>query len=164
MRSRRARPVRSTAPHQPARRSPVAGRHGGLRPSPAAAPLREAEAPALSGELPTTYAQHGVEHRMPPGSAFGVPGAAVSWVRLNQPLIDALIGIGIGQALLNPRNMRQIKRRRRIGGSQGASTDENGLGALQPLLVKPCHAKTVENFRCIWRFFKRSQKRRQRIR
>lgn len=40
-----------------------------------------------SGEMPTTYHQHAVEHRMPPGSSFDVPGAATSWVRLRRPLV-----------------------------------------------------------------------------
>lgn len=49
---------------------------------------RRAEVPAwASGSVPTTYHQHAVEHRMPPGSAFTEAGAATSWIRLLQPLV-----------------------------------------------------------------------------
>ena len=47
-----------------------------------------ADVPAwASGEVPYTYHQHAVEHRMPPGSAFTTPGPATSWIRLLYPLV-----------------------------------------------------------------------------
>ncbi len=52
------------------------------------APEARIDPPAwASGEVPITYHQHGVEHRMTRGT-FGEPGPATSWVRLNVPLID----------------------------------------------------------------------------
>lgn len=51
-------------------------------------PEHTVDVPAwAAGDVPLTYHRHAVEHRMPPGSSFGMPGSATSWVRLRQPLV-----------------------------------------------------------------------------
>lgn len=46
------------------------------------------EPPAwTSGDVPLAYHRHAVEHRMPNPDSFASPGPAVSWVRLQWPLV-----------------------------------------------------------------------------